>query len=965
MPPSLLLHATWNSSLLHLWVERTKAERTALPPKREGSIWRHPYVLRDADLEAACSFFHSGPLRVFHVDLDLPADESGPLLSIDSPSPDVTMDTWRVPALLLDPIHAVSALSVLPPDFPLAPDAQAWRATSLWTLGLLSRARVVPTMRARSGVAEAAWEPSFNDPVDAACIQALAAAMPPSAVAPIRSRQSDAIQAFVRLALSQMTHTEELEMRRPVHWPNASLLWLETLCDGGGSFSATARELRRLEQEVGAWTRRMGSGPEPRLCVRLLEPSGGQKWRLDTLLAVDETPILRCDEVRDPAAVARSPWAAFSQDLHIRTRRLVREAAEILPVLAEVMPVTLDEDSVAAFLLEQMSALEQAGILVLTPPDLPNRLTALDVRLLVERGDDKALSRESLLDFKFEAIADGYPIDVEALRATLEPNRRLVKVGERWMLLDQGESRGLADLLKRPRRGNLGEALKMACTHDKVTIQVADVLTSVPTIRQPRGFQGKLRPYQVRGVAWLLALRRMGLGALLADDMGLGKTVQVIALLQHDGRGAGPVLLVCPTSVVGNWRWELYRFAPELKIHVHHGSERQRDEQFEDVVEEYDLVITTYGLAARDLDILSRREWRGVIIDEAQNIKNPRSAQSSAVRRLPARDFRIALTGTPVENRLTDLWSIMDFLNPGLLGSAESFQRRFALPIGRGEAEPLKRLRLALTPLLLRRSKTDASVIADLPDKVEMKTYCPMTREQATLYKTVADEMLAKVDDAKGMMRRNRIIAAIVRLKQICNHPASIPGGSGRLEGRSGKLARLEEMLEEVIANGERALVFTQFAQWGELLHAWLAQRLEVPVAWLHGGTPRKQRDEMVAKFNSYQGPMVFILSLRAGGTGLNLVGANHVFHYDRWWNPAVENQATDRAFRIGQRRNVQVHKLISLGTLEESIDRLIERKIDLAAGVLDDSDAWLTELSNTELRDLVLLREDDVEAEV
>ncbi len=451
---------------------------------------------------------------------------------------------------------------------------------------------------------------------------------------------------------------------------------------------------------------------------------------------------------------------------------------------------------------------------------------------------------------------------------------------------------------------------------------------------------------------------RLGLGACLADDMGLGKTVQLLALeaLARSAGSRGPTLLVCPMSVVGNWQREATRFAPSLRVHVHHGVSRLSGAALVDEVGGHDLVITTYPLAARDSTVLREIRWDRVVLDEAQNIKNSASRQAKAVRGLSARQ-RIALTGTPVENRLAELWSVMDFTNPGVLGSLSTFRARFAVPVERdGDTDAAARLRRITGPFVLRRVKTDPAIISDLPDKIEMKQLCNLTAEQASLYQAVVDDMLARIDNSEAMERRGLVLATMSKLKQVCNHPAQLLGDGSALPGRSGKLLRLEEILESVLAEGDKALCFTQFAGFGGMLVPHLSARFDTEVLFLHGGTPKKARDAMVQRFQSEDGPSIFLLSLKAGGTGLTLTAANHVIHLDRWWNPAVEDQATDRAFRIGQRRDVQVRKLTCIGTLEEKIDRMIEDKKALAQLVVGSGETWLTELSTRELRDLIAL---------
>ena len=486
-------------------------------------------------------------------------------------------------------------------------------------------------------------------------------------------------------------------------------------------------------------------------------------------------------------------------------------------------------------------------------------------------------------------------------------------------------------------------------------------------LEEPPGFIGELRPYQERGIGWLAYLRTLGIGACLADDMGLGKTVQSIALLLYVREFQGertPALLICPTSVVANWRREVERFAPQLRVLVHHGGTRLAGDAFLQQAPTYDLIITSYGTARRDVEFLTRFTWSDLILDEAQNIKNPTAKQTQAILQLRANN-RIALTGTPVENRLSELWSIMEFLNPGYLEHYELFRRRYILPIERyNDEDQATALRKLVQPFLLRRLKSDPAIIADLPEKNEMVVYCSLTQEQADLYEKVVSETLTALDKSEGIQRRGIILGLLTKLKQICNHPAHYLKQPGPLAGRSSKLNRLTEMLEEVLAVGDSALVFTQFVEMGDLLQQHITDTFKAETLFLHGRTPATQRERMVMAFQEAENPTIFILSLRAGGAGLNLTRANHVFHFDRWWNPAVENQATDRAFRIGQRRDVQVHKFVVAGTLEEHINQLLEDKRTLSEAIVGSGEQWLTELSTEQLRDLLLLRRDIAEDE-
>jgi SNF2 family DNA or RNA helicase len=461
----------------------------------------------------------------------------------------------------------------------------------------------------------------------------------------------------------------------------------------------------------------------------------------------------------------------------------------------------------------------------------------------------------------------------------------------------------------------------------------------------------------------------------VANNIICHNTIQTIAFLlnlKEQEVFNKPVLLVCPTSVLNNWEREVKKFAPTLATFIHHGYQRYKGKEFAKTIKNKSLVITSYSLVFRDGKTLEEIDWQGVILDEAQNIKNPSAKQSQAVRKLQA-GFRISLTGTPVENKLSDLWSIIDFLNPGFLGTPQFFQKRFAIPIEKyGDRDSLQTMRSLVQPFILRRLKTDKDIIQDLPEKQEMNVFCGLSSEQAEIYQYLVEKSLEEIDEATGIKRRGLILTLILRLKQLCNHPELIKDKSnvGTFHGkslqekqlnnfadRSGKLLRLEEMLEEIIAEDDRALIFTQFSEWGEILKPYLEKKLATEVLFLYGATSREKRQEMVDRFqNDPNGPRIFILSLKAGGTGLNLTRANHVFHIDRWWNPAVENQATDRAFRIGQKRNVQVHKFVCTGTLEEKINDTIESKQELANQTVDAGEQWLTELDTDRLRNLLLL---------
>ncbi|MBD2616593.1 DEAD/DEAH box helicase, partial [Nostoc punctiforme FACHB-252] len=501
--------------------------------------------------------------------------------------------------------------------------------------------------------------------------------------------------------------------------------------------------------------------------------------------------------------------------------------------------------------------------------------------------------------------------------------------------------------------------------HDQALSQVMAKLqdkSQLEPISQQLNLQGTLREYQKRGVSWLRYLEELGLNGCLADDMGLGKSVQVIARLVQEKQTFKPLLptlLIAPTSVVGNWQKEIAKFAPHLKTLVHHGSTRlQNGVDFSAACQEHDVVISSFTLVRKDEKLLSSVKWQRIVVDEAQNIKNPKAAQTKAILKLSAQ-HRLALTGTPVENRLLDLWSIFNFLNPGYLGKEAQFRKSFEIPIQKDndkvKSTTLKKL---VEPLILRRVKTDQSIISDLPDKVEQKLYTNLTKEQASLYEVVVKDVEEQLQKAQGIQRKGLILSTLMKLKQICNHPAQfLQDDSEFLPERSHKLSRLVEMVDEAMSEGESLLIFSQFTEICSEIEKYLKHHLHCNTYYLHGGTTRERREQMISEFQDSQTePSVFVLSLKAGGVGITLTKANHVFHFDRWWNPAVEDQATDRAFRIGQKKNVFVHKFVAIGTLEERIDQMIEDKKKLSSMVVGSDESWLTELDNDAFKQLIAL---------
>ena len=925
---------------------------------------------------------------------------------------------WSVPAIGLDADAALDLFLSLP----LEPATAVTAGDSLRFLAdagklgleLVARGRLLPVLEPDGGKFSAHWQP-YLEPEDVRRLHLLARAMPPVCRAEVTPAEPSG-RAAVRVVRELVAAVADAVARRalaglhpasPGRTPAVEAM-LRALSSPEPAVSGDPIELANLAQRLKAW--QQASAPSDavlRLCFRVAPPAGssaGERWKVEFLLQARDDPSLMvpADEVwhSQRMVVLERTFERPQELLLAELGRASRLWPDLETALAEARPanVSLDTEGAYRFLRDSATLLAHSGFVVQVPPwwyepqgRLGMRLKARPAARPAARVAGSAaapaipgrLGMEALVDYHWEAALGDDLLSASELRELARLKVPLVQIRGRWVELRPDDMEAALTLLERSAGGQTmtaADLMRAVVGLDSeggppvVGVEaegwVGDLLAGaadrhLEQMGTPPGFQGSLRPYQERGLAWLDFLGGLGLGACLADDMGLGKTVQVLALLQAEqanGVRRAATLLVCPMSVVGNWQREAARFAPQLRVHVHHGSERLAGGALAEAVAGCDLFVTTYGLVVRDQDALAAVPWARVVLDEAQNIKNSAARQTQAVRSLPATQ-RMALTGTPVENRLAELWSIMDFLNRGLLGSASDFRRRFAVPIERYRDESTAELLKRITgPFVLRRLKTDRSIIADLPDKVEMKVFCNITREQATLYQAVLDDMLARIDAAgEGIERRGLVLATMMKLKQVLNHPVQLLRDGSRLDGRSGKLARLEEVLEEVVAEGDRALVFTQFAEMGKLLQAHLVERLRREVLFLHGGTPKRARDEMVARFQSEGGAPVFVLSLKAGGTGLNLTAANHVIHFDRWWNPAVEDQATDRAFRIGQQKGVQVRKLVCVGTLEERIDQVIEQKRELAERIVGSGESWLTELSTEELRDLVALSADAV----
>ncbi|MFZ5452119.1 MAG: DEAD/DEAH box helicase [Thermodesulfobacteriota bacterium] len=908
---------------------------------------------------------------------------------------------------------------LLAPGVIIGKDLAFWAQALRFAGSLAARQRFLPGLQEIEGTYRACWEPVLTG-TDSGVAAKLAALMPrvcralaPGAASPPVRPVAKVLEDFLGRMVDHLVRSpapvasEPVQTRRGRPARKASGFdslhdqWLHALQAPDGLIAGASGDLAQLHEQIQKWRRPISATTATpfRLCFRLEEPEesgkaspGQEQWFVRYLLqaAADPSLLIPVREAWNPpkqtAALLRPGEFHAKEYLLVSLGQTARLCPGLAAGLQTILPDghLLDTPGAFDFLTEKALLLEQAGFGVMLPAWWSGRGAKMRLSARAQVKSPKmvggsGINLDQIVRFDWQLALGDEELSLAELQELAQRKSALVKVRGQWMQLNAEEIQAALDFWrKKAEAGITGrEALRMALGGVETPAilpfaglaaegWIGDLLAKLQgqaafaELPPPEDFHGTLRPYQVRGYSWLGFLKQWGLGACLADDMGLGKTVQTLALIawERQANHQEPVLLVCPTSVVGNWQKEAARFTPGLPVLVHHGVTRSRGKALAKQVKKYGMVISSYALLHRDFEILKEIPWSGVILDEAQNIKNPETKQARAARALPA-GYRLALTGTPVENNVGDLWSIMEFLNPGFLGSQTAFKRSFFIPI-QANRDPgaTQRLQHLTGPFILRRLKTDPKVITDLPEKNEMKVFCNLTKEQASLYAVVVEEAAQALEGADGIQRKGVILGVLSKLKQVCNHPAQFLADNSPVSGRSGKLARLTEMVEELLQVQDRALIFTQFAEMGKILQRHLQETFGREVLFLHGGTPKKQRDNMVERFQTDgSGLPLFILSLKAGGTGLNLTGANHVFHFDRWWNPAVENQATDRAFRIGQTRNVQVHKFLCLGTLEEKIDEMIERKKEVAEQVVGAGEGWLTELSTAELKDLMALR--------
>ena len=970
------LQITLSDGKAYLWGISSYPEEQFVPQERLMSIWS--------------LLFSSPEISYAKIGMELPTQKD---VIVVSPELKLSYGQYEehakpviknffVDSLILNSelLRSEFLLSDKKPGFYFSDSYAGLKKAVQFAYSLVARQRFVPYHREGKSF----FQINLDNYDDFLIFKGLCEELPQSIKSNYSQKMEEALQDF----LSDFVNFLVREMVKEIQLENVNVTktdqWIYGLCKEKAKADAATVD-KELVKGLSEWiiSRNVDRMQEYALLFKLEEPDEGKEnWKLTYAVQSknDLSLLIGLDELWENKKKIALPNYKLHliQELGMAARcsKLI-EKSLLKPSPFQML---LSEEEALLFMKSDSFMLKDFGFVVHIPKITSAKLSSLRVLVNFKKPKTLRVSNASglskaLFDFNYEiAVGDDLTLSKEEFYQLSRQKSGLVCVDGRWVEVNSDDVRKVISYFEKKKQLSMAEMI-YANASGEVDFKLETKYfpeewgqafldgCNAHAEKQPKTFCGELREYQKEGYSWLILLKKLGFGGILADDMGLGKTIQAISYLLYLKQVAAecvevkkPSLIIAPTSVIGNWERELQKFSPSLAVYLHHGLARKKND-FKKQITGKDIIITSYGTLRRDKKEFANILWEVILLDEAQNIKNPYTQQAVSIGELSGQ-HKLCLTGTPIENRLSELWSLMNFSNPGLLSSWEKFKKSFAEPIElNADAEKTARLRKILSPFILRRLKTDKSIIQDLPEKTEIKEYCALTEEQATLYQAVVDESLQKIKEAAGD-RSMHILATIIKLKQICNHPTNLlKDTQSKFLGRSGKMERLCEMMEVFLQNNEKCLVFTQFQEMGGILKQTLEEYFGEQVLFLHGQTSRKEREKMIALFQNESKPRIFVLSLKAGGLGINLTAASQVIHFDRWWNPAVENQATDRAYRIGQKRNVFIYKYISSGTIEEKIDELLEAKSALSNALLAKGGVALTELDDERLMEIFSLR--------
>ncbi len=935
---------------------------------------------------------------------------------------------WKIEGLALTALEASRWLTKLPlssKDSDFGDEILWWTHLQRWSLKIIAEGLWLPEIKCsqhKKSPYQGRWTPLLTQENERKRLEQFAKTMPlvtSSAVAWIKKNDNkQSLDGKNPLAsfrpkhnrlqvINVLTDIVDAQLRVDFHPQNNNLdplltAWQKALGSNDALLILSNEDSERLAKTSTNWKGTFSSHIQPaKTCLKLNAPINDENdWLLEFFLQAEADP-----EILIPA---KTIWEKESTPIEIGHIIIEQPSVLLLEGLGRTLnifpaiekgletatPIASKLSPAEAFVLIKKTShqLRDIGISVILPKSLSKGLASrlgISINAELQANSTGTFLGENL-DWNWELMIGGMTLSMKEFTSLTKKNSPLVNHKGTWVELRSQDLKNAERFFLNPPSLKLDDALSLTAIQGNTLFTLpVHLIQSGPRLKKvlekyhhhkeadalpaPKGFQGELRPYQERGLGWLAFLYRFDQGACLADDMGLGKTIQVLAFIQYlkiNNELKKPILLIAPTSVLTNWKRETLTFTPQISLMEHYGSKRcSNKEELKTSIKNIDIFLTSYGLVYKDSELLKEIDWQGIIIDEAQAIKNPQSKQSLKLRELSKNlknnPLRIALTGTPIENRINEIWSLMNFLNPKVLGEESFFNQRYKLPIEHyADISSLKDLKARISPFILRRSKTDKSVISDLPEKVQINEWIILSEEQKKLYNKTVEKALNEIQSLPVGKRQGRSLALLIRLKQICNHPALIlkeTNISKDFLERSNKVQRLDEILDQIIESNDRALIFTQFVEWGYLLQTYLEKKWDFKIPFLNGSTSKVNRQNMIDSFQKDpRGPKIFILSLKAGGLGLNLTRANHVIHIDRWWNPAVENQATDRAYRIGQKKTVIVHKFISLGSLEEKINQMLKSKSTLAEDILSTGDNWIGKLHIEKLKELVKLEQTD-----